>query len=748
MIQDNVLKSRCVKSCSSSKVVVAPSRMKPHRGFGQKSPCSRSHMYEQLGKLKVMGVKFSPMASSVESEVLLHGDLTSCKLIHLTEGVNANKLMIFLPGTDGTGQSILSQLETLEHDGWDVWSLFLPIKERSGWSELTARTAELIRILQQQWSPHASVSSKQSEHHDSSHEIEMRSSGSTITLVGESFGGCLAIRVALWEPNLIDRLVVINPATCFNESLNGLSALISGTNFLGLFPEQWYTVAQATLLPLLVDMSRVNEKGQEQLKNMVSMEPADPLLLRPGSITVPPRSNNSQSSSWLPQLPLALLGYGPAAAANFRVGLLRDSDLPDVQLRRLSVPTLIISSAKDRMLPSIEEGARLLRLIPQSTRIILPDSGHAALLEDTIDLAALITRGKIQESLSQKLHVVPRGTREEVNSKSRRLPHGTGVDEETGSRHQNAGGLGRQRLVADTLANSNWAVWAQRLAPMRELISPVVLGGENLPLEGSMDWSRPMLFVGNHGKMGFYDTPFLMYELYLRGYHVRGLAHLGHWKGPFGSFMESFGAVRASPMAAFRLLRSNEKVLLFPGGAREVVKKRSEEYQLLWKDTPDFVRLAAKCKAIIVPFASVGADDAYDVIMETEEQLRHPVLGPLFRGVLQGVSKELDPEESVFPLTRMPGLGLPTPIPVPNLNRLYFKFGTPVDTAQVKLDLDNDQECQELYDHIKNSVNQDLAELIALRQNDSDRDVAVRLRRSVSSLVNAVSNATGSDPTE
>jgi hypothetical protein len=45
----------------------------------------------------------------------------------------------------------------------------------------------------------------------------------------------------------------------------------------------------------------------------------------------------------------------------------------------------------------------------------------------------------------------------------------------------------------------------------------------------------------------------------------------------------------------------------------------------------------------------------YDVIMETEDQLSHPVLGPLFRAVLQGVSKELVPEESVFPLTRMPG---------------------------------------------------------------------------------------------
>ena len=41
-------------------------------------------------------------------------------------------------------------------------------------------------------------------------------------------------------------------------------------------------------------------------------------------------------------------------------------------------------------------------------------------------------------------------------------------------------------------------------------VSPVVVGAENLPPEGSKDWARPMLFVGNHGKMGFYDTPLLM----------------------------------------------------------------------------------------------------------------------------------------------------------------------------------------------------------------------------------------------
>jgi hypothetical protein len=33
------------------------------------------------------------------------------------------------------------------------------------------------------------------------------------------------------------------------------------------------------------------------------------------------------------------------------------------------------------------------------------------------------------------------------------------------------------------------------------------------------------------------------------------------------------------------------------------------------QDEPDFVRLAVKCKALIVPFAAVGADDAYDIMM-------------------------------------------------------------------------------------------------------------------------------------
>ena len=51
---------------------------------------------------------------------------------------------------------------------------------------------------------------------------------------------------------------------------------------------------------------------------------------------------------------------------------------------------------------------------------------------------------------------------------------------------------------------------------------------------------------------------------------VRGLAHRGHWYGPLGPFFERFGAVKASPLAAFRLLNQGEAVLLYPGGGKEV----------------------------------------------------------------------------------------------------------------------------------------------------------------------------------
>jgi pimeloyl-ACP methyl ester carboxylesterase len=54
----------------------------------------------------------------------------------------------------------------------------------------------------------------------------------------------LALRLAAAAPQLVKALVLVNPATCYNQSLSGLSSFVSATNLLGLFPQDLYNTAQ------------------------------------------------------------------------------------------------------------------------------------------------------------------------------------------------------------------------------------------------------------------------------------------------------------------------------------------------------------------------------------------------------------------------------------------------------------------------------------------------------------------------
>ncbi|EKX33087.1 hypothetical protein GUITHDRAFT_49071, partial [Guillardia theta CCMP2712] len=70
--------------------------------------------------------------------------------------------------------------------------------------------------------------------------------------------------------------------------------------------------------------------------------------------------------------------------------------------------------------------------------------------------------------------------------------------------------------------------------------------------------------------------------------------------------LSQFGAVPVSPRNAAKLMKAGEVVLLFPGGVKETVPSRDEKYALQWPDKSEFVRLAAKYNATIIPFAGVG----------------------------------------------------------------------------------------------------------------------------------------------
>lgn len=157
-------------------------------------------------------------------------------------------------------------------------------------------------------------------------------------------------------------------------------------------------------------------------------------------------------------------------------------------------------------------------------------------------------------------------------------------------------------------------------------------------------------------------------------------------------------------------------------------KNSDELYKLLWPPAVDFARLAAATGATVVPFSSVGGDDAFDIAMDPADILSHPVLAPLATAAVDTLMSEgRNPAEVVLPLTRLPGSGIPSPLPVANFGRVYFKFGEVVDMAGV--DSRDKSACQEAGAVARARVEAGIEELLELREADPERGVLSRIQR-------------------
>jgi 1-acyl-sn-glycerol-3-phosphate acyltransferase len=254
------------------------------------------------------------------------------------------------------------------------------------------------------------------------------------------------------------------------------------------------------------------------------------------------------------------------------------------------------------------------------------------------------------------------------------------------------------------------------LEPARRLINPKVYGIENVPDRGA-------LLVGNHTLIGLLDAPLLCAELWERGIGVRILGNHAHFKLPrWRDLLTSVGVVPGTPATAEALMRRGETLLVFPGGGREVAKRKGEKYQLLWENRMGFARLAVEHGYPIVPFATVGAEDALDVLVDTDS----PLLAPAKR-LFEKVSGSPD----LFPIVR--GIG-PTPIPRPE--RQYYWFGEPIETSTVAAA--DDRAVGRIRDQTKTAIEQGISFLLDEQRADPQRSVVKRLlgpeRRSASSL--------------
>jgi pimeloyl-ACP methyl ester carboxylesterase len=167
-------------------------------------------------------------------------------------------------------------------------------------------------------------------------------------LCGESFGGCLAMKVAIQAPQLFKRMILINPASAFKlwPWLDWTSQLMY------VVPGCFYDVGALGLLPFLASLPRISRSVRHEL--------------------------------------LRTMRSVPSETVNWRVSMLREFSIDEDKLRSLQQKVLLIAGASDRLLPSVSEIQRLANTIPNSKKLILPESGHACLLEEDVNLYEIL----------------------------------------------------------------------------------------------------------------------------------------------------------------------------------------------------------------------------------------------------------------------------------------------------------------------------------------------------------------------
>ena len=234
-------------------------------------------------------------------------------------------LFIYLPGMDGTGELLSTQADKLAQF-FDLRCLFIPPDDLSTWQTLTEGIIDLIK-----------------------QEIAL-TPRRLVYLCGESFGGCLALQATLSASEIIQRLILVNPASSFNQR----PFLGLGVNLLPLIPDPIHRSSAIGLLPFLAELSRINKQERRAL--------------------------------------LQAMRSLPAKVVSWRLSLLRDFMVSQQELANIKQPTLILAGGADKLLPSIEEAQRLVQVLPQGKVVVLTKSGHACLLEADTNLYDILDK--------------------------------------------------------------------------------------------------------------------------------------------------------------------------------------------------------------------------------------------------------------------------------------------------------------------------------------------------------------------
>ncbi|QIB67504.1 acyltransferase family protein [Kineobactrum salinum] len=241
---------------------------------------------------------------------------------------------------------------------------------------------------------------------------------------------------------------------------------------------------------------------------------------------------------------------------------------------------------------------------------------------------------------------------------------------------------------------------------------PVVSGLERIPGE-------PCLFVGNHSLFAL--DGLVMTSVMRQGY--------GRFLRPMGDkllftndiasrALLSRGIVMGHPEVCGALMAHGQDLLVFPGGAHEAVKPSRQRYQLQWKERFGFIKLAARYGYTIMPFGIVGPDEFYSHLIESEDLADSPP-GRLLRQL--GLITEHTRHDLLPPLA-LGALGTLLPKP----QRCFIGFGEPLSLARYRKRGPGPAQRTKLRDQIASSIEQQLAQLLLVREQRRSEDGLLR----------------------
>ncbi|EFN58302.1 hypothetical protein CHLNCDRAFT_142297 [Chlorella variabilis] len=611
-------------------------------------------------------------------------------------------LLLYLPGIDGTGLAASRQFPSLLTK-FDMRTFVTPPQDRTPFPELVRLVADFLRA-----------------------EVPACAPTRPVYVLGESFGGLLALAVAAEVPALVDRLV----------------------------PAELYRALPLALAPVLGNPINLLLAGLDASPGASVGQQAAALV--------------DTATNLLQQLPV-LAEILPADTLAWKLELLRQGSA--------------YVGDQDLLLPSGEEGARLQAALPRTQLRVERGRSHALLQEGGVDLAAILQEEGFYTPLRRmsapisKRSVAGFGVAapielptpgeieryaERTTAFGRRLSSPVFIS--TGADGRRSLGLGQipegrplllvgnhQTLALDLGVITEQFLKEQGVLP-RGLAHPVIFAQTMSGGGGAQDGAQGGQAGGQAGGAGAGagagaaggGTDGLPAWDPINGFGAALQSMLGgdsssssssrsrssggsggsgatDGRSAFRDFMTTFGAVPVSAFNMHRLLQAGESVLLFPGGVREAYKRRGEEYRLFWPEKSEFIRMAARFGATIVPFAAVGVDDSLNILADSQQLEAMPVVGDMLRrragGLPQarrGVSASGEEESFVAPLA------------VPRLppGRLYFLFQQPIHTSPD--DLQDRERCDELYRATRQSVEDGLAWLQRQRQRDPYKDFLPR----------------------